>query len=82
MTRHQVDPTAARSIDSDDLATWLLFFLEAHGATITVGPTQNIHVDLNTMPGLTADVVDRWAPIITALLPEFREILLARAAGR
>ena len=50
---------SARGIDSDDLATWLLFFLEAHGATITVGPGQNIHVDLNTMPGLTADVVDR-----------------------
>ena len=78
MTHHQVDPTA-RDIDSDDLATWLLFFLESHGATITVGPTQNIHVDLNTMPGLTADVVGRWAPTITILLPEFREILLARA---
>ena len=76
-----VDPTA-RGIDSDDLATWLLFFLEAHGATITVGPGQNIHVDLNTMPGLTADVVNRWAPIITMLLPEFREILLARAASQ
>ena len=81
MTHHVVDPSA-RGIDSDDLATWLLFFLEAHGATITVGPAQNIHVDLDTMPGLTADVVNRWAPIITTLLPEFREILLARAAGR
>ena len=77
MTYHVVDPTA-RNIDSDDLATWLLFFLESHGATITMGPTQNVHVDLNTMPGLTADVVDRWAPIITNLLPEFRQILIAR----
>ena len=81
MTDHVVDPTA-RGIDSDDLAAWLLFFLEAHGATITMGPTQNVHVDLNTMPGLTADVVGRWAPIMTNLLPEFREILLARAAAQ
>ena len=77
MTDYVVDPTA-RGINSDDLATWLLFFLEAHGATITVGPTQNVHVDLNTMPGLTADVVGRWAPVITNVLPEMREILLAR----
>ena len=77
MTDYVVDPTA-RGIDNDDLATWLLFFLEAHGATITVGPTQNVHVDLNTMPGLTADVVGRWAPVITNVLPEMREILLAR----
>ena len=81
MTEHLVDPTA-RAIDGADLATWLLFFLEAHGATITVGPTQNVHVDLNTMPGLTADIVSRWAPTIAILLPEFRAILLARAAGR
>ena len=77
MTDHVVDPDA-RNIDSDDLACWLLFFLEAHGATITVGPTQNVHVNLDTMPGLTADVVNRWAPVITNLLPEMREILKAR----
>jgi hypothetical protein len=76
--RHDVDPTE-RGIDSDDLACWLLFFLEAHGASITLTPTQNVHVNLDTMLGLTTDVVDRWAPIITKLLPEFREILLARA---
>ena len=77
MTEHRVDPNF-RSIDSDDLATWLLFYLEAHGATITLGPTQNVHVDLNTMRGLTADVVNRWAPVITNVLPEMREILKAR----
>jgi hypothetical protein len=52
------------NIESDDLACWLLFYLEAHGATITLTPAQNVHVDLNTMPGLTAGVVDRWAPVI------------------
>ena len=46
------------------------------------GPTDNVHVDLNTMPGLTADVVNRWAPIITILLPEFREILIDRQGRR
>jgi hypothetical protein len=77
MTHHVVDPTA-RDIDSDDLATWLLFFLESHGATITLTPAQHVHVDLDTMPGLTADVVGRWAPVITNLLPEFRQILIGR----
>jgi hypothetical protein len=75
--RHEVDP-AAREIDSADLACWLLFFLESHGATVQLTPTQHVHVNLDTMPGLTADVVGRWAPTITVLLPEFREILLAR----
>ncbi len=74
--RHAVDPTD-RGIDSDDLATWLLFYLEAHGATVTLGPTQNVHVDLDTMPGLT-DAVGRWAPVIANLIPEMREILKAR----
>jgi hypothetical protein len=77
MVHHDVDPHE-RGIDSDDLATWLLFYLEAHGATITLGPTQNVHVDLDTMLGLTADVVTRWAPVITNLLPEMRAILQAR----
>jgi hypothetical protein len=30
------------------------------------------------MPGLTADVVARWAPVITTLLPEIGEILRGR----
>jgi hypothetical protein len=80
MTEHLVDPNA-RGIDSDDLATWLLFFLESHGATITLTPIQNVHVDLDTMPGLDAEIVARWAPVITNLLPEFREILKARRAA-
>jgi hypothetical protein len=74
---HDVDPTA-REIESGDLACWLLFYLELHGATIVLTPTQNVHVNLDTMPGLTAETAVRWAPIITNLLPEFREILLAR----
>jgi hypothetical protein len=75
--RHQVDPNA-RSINSDDLATWLLFFLEAHGAQITVWADRSVKVNLDPMPGLDAETVARWAPIIATLIPEFREILLAR----
>jgi hypothetical protein len=59
----------------------VLFYLEAHGATITVTPTHKVHVDLDTMPGLTADVVNRWAPVITNLLPEIGEILRGRPVG-
>jgi hypothetical protein len=77
MIHRDVDPNA-RTIDSEDLACWLLFYLEAHGATITLTPTKSVHVDLDTMPGLTADVVERWAAVITNLLPEFRAILHAR----
>lgn len=77
MIHHDVDPNV-RDIDSDDLACWLLFYLESHGATVTLTPTHNVHVDLDTMQGLTAEVVARWAPVITRLLPEFRAILLAR----
>ena len=77
MTTHLVDPHA-RDIDSDDLACWLLFFLEAHGATVTLTPTDHVHVDLDTMPGLDADTVARWAPTIALLLPTFRVMLLAR----
>lgn len=81
MTHHVVDPSA-RSIDGADLATWLLFFLEAHGAEITLRPNRSLHVDLNPMAGLDAEIVGRWAPNIANLLPEFREILLARSACR
>jgi hypothetical protein len=42
-----VDPNERR-IDSDDLATWLLFYLEAHGATISLTPRYHVHVDLDT----------------------------------
>lgn len=75
--RHIVDPNDC-SIDSEDLAAWLLFFLESHGASITLTPTQHVRVDLNPMPGLNAETVGRWAPIVATLLPEFRSILLAR----
>ena len=77
MIHHDVDPNDRR-IDSDDLACWLLFYLESHGAVITLTPTQNIHVDLDPMPGMTAAIADRWGPVIARLMPEFRAILLAR----
>jgi hypothetical protein len=77
MTRHMVDPNA-RDIDSDDLATWLLFFLESHGADVVLTPTQDVQVHLDSMPGLDAETAHRWAPVITNLLPEMREILQAR----
>jgi hypothetical protein len=79
MTHHVVD-LVERNIDSDDLATWLLFFLEAHGAEITLRPDRSLHVNLDPMVGLDAEIVGRWAPIIATLLPEFRTILLARVA--
>jgi hypothetical protein len=37
--------------------------------------------DLDSMPGLTADVVARWAPVITTLLSEIGEILRGRTVG-
>jgi hypothetical protein len=77
MTRHLVDPHA-RSIDSADLACWLLFFLESHGAEVILNADQSVRVNLDPMPGLDAVVVDRWAPIIVSLLPQIRMILLAR----
>jgi hypothetical protein len=80
MTEHFVDPNA-RSIDSDDLACWLLFFLESHGADVVMLEDTAVQVHLDPMPGLTADVVARWAPTIAILLPEFRKILLARRAA-
>jgi|tagenome__1003787_1003787.scaffolds.fasta_scaffold20971053_2 hypothetical protein len=81
MIHHDVDPNDRR-IDSDDLACWLLFYLESHGASVTLTARQEVHVNLDPMPGLTAAVVDRWAPVIAKLLPEFREILLARPNQR
>jgi hypothetical protein len=59
----------------------VLFYLEAHGATVTMMANHKVHVDLDTMPGLTADVVNRWAPVITNLLPEIAEILRGRTVG-
>jgi hypothetical protein len=79
MIEHQVDPNA-RTLDPDDLATWLLFFLESHGAEVILRADRNVRVNLDPMPGLDAVTVARWAPVITNLLPEMREILLARAA--
>lgn len=81
MTRHEVDPTE-RGIDSTDLATWLLFFLEAHGAEIVLRSDRSVNVDLNPMAGLDAETVARWAPVIANLIPDFRLILLSRTGRR
>ena len=80
MTRRAVDPTE-RGIDSDDLATWLLFFLESHGAEVTLGADRSVRVNLDPMPGLDAVTVARWAPVVVNLLPEFRQILLTRLSA-
>ena len=74
---HLVDPHE-RGIDSDDLATWLLFFLESHGAEVVLTATEHVRVNLDSMSGLDVETGHRWAPIIATLLPEFREILKAR----
>ena len=68
MTEHIVDPNA-RGIDSDDLACWLLFFLESHGADVILHTDTSVQVNLDPMPGLDAVTVGRWAPIIAILLP-------------
>ena len=78
MTRHQVDPTKCSHVGSDDLATWLLFFLEAHGAEIVLRPDRSVGIDLNRIAGLDAATVGRWAPVIAGLMPEIRMILFAR----
>ena len=80
MTRHLVD-ARERRIDSDDLATWLLFFLESHGAEVTLRADRSLHVNLDPMSGLDAETVDRWAPVVVNLMPEFRQILIARRAA-
>ena len=80
MTRHEVDPTE-RGIDSDDLATWLLFFLESHGAEVILRADRSVRVNLDPMPGLDALTAARWAPVVVNLLPEFRQFLLARLAA-
>ena len=81
MTRHEVDPTE-RGIDSDDLATWLLFFLESDGADVTLRADRSVRVNLDPMPGLDSVTVARWAPVVVNLLPEFRQILLTRLAAK
>ena len=81
MTLHLVD-ARDRTIDSDDLPTWLLFFLESHGAEVTLRADRSLPVNLNTMPGLDADTAHRWAPVIAKSMAEFGEILLARMRRR
>lgn len=77
MAIHTVD-TSDRTIDEADLATWLLFFLEAHGAAVVLHADRSVRVNLDSMTGVDAETVDRWAPAIVKLIPLFREILSAR----
>ena len=77
-TVHEVDVHTV-SFHSCDVATWLLFFLEAHGARVVLTETDNVTIDLNPLPGMTDETADRWCPVITALMPEMRSILRARA---
>ena len=79
--RHLVDPNT-REIESDDLATWLLFFLESHGADVTLRPDHTVRVNLDSMVGLNAETIERWAPIIAKLIPDIRAILVARTELR
>ena len=43
---HDVNPNA-RGIDPDDLASWLLFFLESHGAEVTLRAEGSVRVNLD-----------------------------------
>jgi hypothetical protein len=41
----------------------------------------SVRVNLDPMPGLDAVTVNRWALVITNVLPEIRALLLARRAA-
>jgi len=79
MTQHYVVDSSDRRITDDDLACWLLFYLEAHGVEVALREDHSVCVDLNPLRGLDAATASRWAPVITILIPAFREILIARA---
>jgi hypothetical protein len=79
MTQYCIDPTGTIN-HRDDRAAMLMFFLEHHGE-VTLHPDQSIKVNLDPMPGLDAETVHRWAPVILNALPEIRAILLARGAA-
>ena len=81
-THYVVDPDSDRLITDDDLACWLLFYLEAHGVEVALREDHSVCVDLNPLRGLDAATASRWAPVITILIPAFRAILLARGDGR
>ena len=82
MKHHVVDPTA-RNIDSDDLAMLAVVLSRIPWGRRGADGNRQRPSEFGSMPGLDAVTVERWAPIIAILLPEFREILLARrAAGR
>lgn len=77
MTHHVVN-TDERVLDSDDLASWVLFWIEMHGGVASLNAKQDLHVDLDPVAGLTAATADRLARVTVLLHHEIRAILLAR----
>lgn len=66
-------------LDDDDLATWLLYYLEQHGARVRLTDDNAVKVDLDTLqPALDAVTAARWAPVIVRAIPAMRVILRAR----
>ena len=81
MTQHYVVDSSDRRITDDDLACWLLFYLEAHGVEVVLNEDRSLCVDLNPVLGLDEGTASRWGPVVALLIPAFREILLARRAA-
>jgi hypothetical protein len=78
VTTHRVSRDSACCFTPDDLATWLLFYLESHGAQVVPHADQHVSVDLNPIPGMTDAIAARWAPVVVGLIPELRQMLLSR----
>jgi hypothetical protein len=74
---HRVDLSAVTFFPCD-LALWLLFYLESHGATVVLHDDRHVSADLNPIPGMTDLIAGRWAPIVIGLTPELRACLKAR----
>lgn len=79
MTSYVVDPTEV-GVHEDDLALWLLSYLESHGAVVTLTPDEAVTVDLEGLH-LDARTADRWARVTVRVIPEMRLLLLARRAA-
>jgi hypothetical protein len=59
---HRIDPKVS-TLTPDDLATWLLFYVESHGAAVVLHADRHVTVDLNPIPGMTEAIAARWAPV-------------------
>jgi hypothetical protein len=73
-----LEPHAEIPFTPDDLATWLLFYIESHGAEVVLHVDRRLTVNLNTIPGMDEITAARWAPIIVGLIPELRSQLQSR----